>query len=558
MESNNKFKFNFYEWERKLKGKPFLRQPFGGKWEEYTWGETGQMARKLATGLKTLGLPPKSHIGLMSKNCREWIIADLAIYMAGYVSVPFFPNLNSKELQSLLQFGDVSALFMGKVNTWDEIKNGIPDDMPLIAFPHYKDCSKISEGHQWFDFINQFEPQQEDFYPDRSDMWTIIFTSGTTGTPKGVVLDYQTNENTECLTTPEHNPLRVDFNGKNSFFSYLPLNHIAERIVVEFTCFRYGGTISFTESLETFAQNLGSVQPTVFFGVPRIYTKFQMGILSKFPQEKLNKLLSIPIVSSLLKMVLKKKLGLSKAKAIVTGAAPMQESQRVWYRSLGVKITNGYGMTENCAICTQLPGEITDKPGSVGKAQPEVDIKIDSETGEILMRGPYVMKEYYNDPETTNNTIKNGWLYTGDRGRIDDEGNLYITGRVKDTFKTTTGEFVEPGRIEALFGDVTEFEQICVAGFGIASPILLAVPSEGANSIDKDTLKQQLSSKLESVNKDQVSHRKVSTIVIMKEAWTPDNGILTPTMKIKRVKIDEKFMSKYNEWHENSEAIIWE
>ena len=558
MESNNKFKFNFYEWERRLKDKPFLRQPFGDKWEEYTWGETGQMARKLATGLKTLGLPPKSHIGLMSKNCREWIIADLAIYMAGYVSVPFFPNLNSKELQSLLQFGDVSALFMGKVNAWDEIKNGIPDDMPLIAFPHYKDCSKISEGHQWFDFINKFEPQQGDFYPDRSDMWTIIFTSGTTGTPKGVVLDYQTNENTECLTTPEHNPLRVDFNGKNSFFSYLPLNHIAERIVVEFTCFRYGGTISFTESLETFAQNLGSVQPTVFFGVPRIYTKFQMGILSKFPQEKLNKLLSIPIVSSLLKMVLKKKLGLSKAKSIVTGAAPMQESQRVWYRSLGVNITNGYGMTENCAICTQLPGEITDKPGSVGKAQPEVDIKIDSETGEILMRGPYVMKEYYNDPETTNNTIKNGWLYTGDRGRIDDEGNLYITGRVKDTFKTTTGEFVEPGRIEALFGDVTEFEQICVAGFGIASPILLAVPSEGANSIDKDTLKQQLSSKLESVNKDQVSHRKVSTIVIMKEAWTPDNGILTPTMKIKRVKIDEKFMSKYNEWHENSEAIIWE
>ncbi|MEO2056957.1 MAG: AMP-binding protein [Flavobacteriaceae bacterium] len=558
MESNNKFKFNFYEWERKLKDKPFLRQPFGGKWEEYTWRETGQMARKLATGLKTLGLPPKSHIGLMSKNCREWIIADLAIYMAGYVSVPFFPNLNSKELQSLLQFGDVSALFMGKVNTWDEIKNGIPDDMPLIAFPHYKDCSKISEGHQWFDFINQFEPQQEDFYPDRSDMWTIIFTSGTTGTPKGVVLDYQTNENTECLTTPEHNPLRVDFNGKNSFFSYLPLNHIAERIVVEFTCFRYGGTISFTESLETFAQNLGSVQPTVFFGVPRIYTKFQMGILSKFPQEKLNKLLSIPIVSSLLKMVLKKKLGLSKAKSIVTGAAPMQESQRVWFRSLGVNITNGYGMTENCAICTQLPGEITDKPGSVGKAQPEVDIKIDSETGEILMRGPYVMKEYYNDPETTNNTIKNGWLYTGDRGRIDDEGNLYISGRVKDTFKTTTGEFVEPGRIEALFGDVTEFEQICVAGFGIASPILLAVPSEGANSIDKDTLKQQLSNKLESVNKDQVSHRKISTIVIMKEAWTPDNGILTPTMKIKRVKIDEKFMSKYNEWHENSEAIIWE
>ena len=558
MDSNNKFNFNFYKWEKTLGNKPFLRQPFGDKWEEYTWQETGQMARKLATGLKSLGLPPKSHIGLMSKNCREWIIADLAIYMAGYVSVPFFPNLNSQELKSLLHFGDVSALFIGKVEAWDEIKKGVPEDMPLITFPHYKGCSKISEGHQWFDFINQFEPQQEDYYADHSDTWTIIFTSGTTGTPKGVVLDFQTNESTYSIMAPDHNPLQVDFNGNNTFFSYLPLNHIAERIVVEGTCFRYGGTISFTESIETFAQNLGSVQPTVFFGVPRIYTKFQSGILAKFPQKKLDRLLSIPVVSFLLKKVLKKKLGLSKAKAIVSGAAPMQESQRVWYRNLGVKITNGYGMTENCAICTQLPGEITDKPGSVGKAQPKVDIKIDSETGEILMRGPYVMKGYYNDPETTNNTIKNGWLYTGDRGRIDDEGNLYITGRVKDAFKTTTGEFVEPGKIEALFGDVTEFEQMCVVGFGISKPILLVVLSEAASLIDKDILKQQLSNKLESVNKDQVSHRKVSTIIIMKEAWTPDNGLCTPTLKIKRVKIDEKFMSRYAEWNDNSEVVVWE
>ena len=174
------------------------------------------------------------------------------------------------------------------------------------------------------------------------------------------------------------------------------------------------------------------------------------------------------------------------------------------------------------------------------------------------MRGPYVMRGYYNDSETTNNTIINGWLYTGDRGRIDDEGNLYITGRVKDAFKTTTGEFVEPGKIEALFGDITEFEQMCIVGFGIAQPILLVVLSEGGNSIDKEMLKKQLADKLQSINKDQVSHRKVSTIVIMKEAWTPENGLCTPTLKIKRVKMDERFMSKYSQWHENSSVIVWE
>ena len=131
------FDFKFYEWEEKFKDRPFLRQPFGDKWEEYTWGEVGQMARKLATGLRSLGLRDRAHIGLISKNCREWIIADLAIIMAGYVSVPFFPSLKGKELAYVMDFGDVDALFVGKIETWEEIKNHLPKDMPLIAFPTF-------------------------------------------------------------------------------------------------------------------------------------------------------------------------------------------------------------------------------------------------------------------------------------------------------------------------------------------------------------------------------------------------------------------------------------
>lgn len=551
------FDFKFYEWEKRFNDKPFLRQPFGNTWEEYTWGEVGQMARKLATGLKSLGLRENAHIGLISKNCREWIIADLAIVMAGYISVPFFPNLTSKELKTLLEFGDVDMLFAGKVEDWEEQHKGVPKDMPIIAFPQYKNHSKIDRGYQWLDFIHQHEPLQNPHQPKMSDTWTIIFTSGTTGQPKGVVLDYLANSKTAVLTLAS-NPLKVDFNGKNDFFSYLPLNHIAERIVVEFAVFRFGGTVSFAESLDTFAQNLQDTQPTVFFAVPRIWTKFQMGILTKLPQEKLNKLLKIPLLSTFLKNKFKKALGLSRARAIVSGAAPMLETQRAWFRQIGIFITNGYGMTENCAITTQLDARITHKPGSVGLAQPEVEIKTDPKTSEIMMRGPFVMKEYYKQPELTKAVMTADWLHTGDQGHIDEEGFLFITGRVKDMFKTSKGKYIEPLVLEANFADIVEFEQICVAGLGLPQPILLGVLSEIGLAIDRTELTHMLASRLEKVNAELSGYKKISTIIIVKDAWTIENGLTTPTLKIKRNQIDKNYQENYTTWHNAKENILFE
>ncbi len=558
MSINNKYHFKFYDWEEKFKNKPFLRQPFGDDWEEYSWGQTGLMARKLATGLKSLGLPKGSHIGLMSKNCREWIIADLAIIMAGYVSVPFFPNLKSNEIKNLLEFGDVKALFVGKVEDWAEIKKGISDDIPIIAFPHYEHNSKIDKGYQWSEFIEKHEPQMENYHPNLDDVWTIIFTSGTTGNPKGVVLNYKINQNTDVMYTKEYNPLCVDFKGNNTFFSYLPMNHIAERIAIEFTAFKNGGVISFTESIDTFVKNLSEVQPSVFFGVPRIYTKFQLGILSNFSQKKLDLLLSIPVLSIFIKNILKKKLGLGKAKVIVSGAAAMQVAQRDWFKKIGVNITIGYGMTENCAVTTQLPGSNFNKPGSVGTVQPNVEIKIDQNTEEILMRGPYVMLGYYNDTETTNNTIKNGWLHTGDKGLIDSDGHLYITGRVKDTFKTSKGEFIDPAKIEAKFGEVEYFDQICVVGLGVPQPLMLVNISDIGKKLKEEELINKLIEKLESVNSELFNYKRVSTIIICKDNWTPQNGILTPTMKIKRGNVDKTYLDKYDKWHNEDQKIIWE
>ena len=558
MSTNNKFYFKFYDWEEKFKDKPFLRQPFGDSWDEYTWGETGQLARRLATGLKSLGLNKGSHIGLISKNCREWIIADLAIIMAGYVSVPFFPNLKSTEIKSLIEFGEVSALFVGKLENWEEMKNGVDKDLPIIAFPHYENNSIVSEGFQWDEFISKFEPQRENYHPNLDDVWTIIFTSGTTGNPKGVVLSFKINQSTDVMYTKNYNPLCVDFDGNNSFFSYLPLNHIAERIAIEFTAFKNGGVISFTESIETFVKNLSDVQPSVFFGVPRIYTKFQLGILSKFNQKKLDILLAIPLLSNIIKKKLKKALGLYNAKVVVSGAAAMQIAQRNWFRKIGVNITIGYGMTENCAITTQLPGSNFTKPGSVGKVQPQVEIKIDDSTEEVLMRGPYMMLGYFNDKIITNNTIKDGWLHTGDKGRIDSDGYLYITGRVKDTFKTSKGEFIDPGKIEAMFGEVDFFDQICVVGLGIPQPIMLVNISEVGKKLEKNDSENKLTEKLNSVNELSFNYKKVAKIIICKDLWTPENEILTPTMKIKRGNVDKLYQDNYLDWYNNSKKIVWE
>ena len=549
------FDFPFYNWEKKLKNKPFLKQPFGNLWENYTWDQVGNMARKLSTGLKSMGLPEKSHIGLVSKNCREWIIADLAISMSGHISVPFFPTLKSYEIEKLLDFGDVSALFVGKLENWEEMKQGVRDDMPIIAFPHYKDHSKISEGKQWYDFINEFDAQTEDFKPKLKDIWTIIFTSGTTGDPKGVVLTYETLYNTKRITE-DGNPLKVDFSGNNDFISYMPLNHIFERVVIEHSAFRFGGTISFVESLETFGQNLNDVKPTAFQGVPRIYSKFQEKILMKMSQKKLSTLLKIPIISFILKKKLRGALGMSRVRSLVTGAAAMPLELRDWYKSIGIYITNGYGMTENCATCTNLNPYQPLGRGSVGKATSGVDLKI-SEQGEILMKGPFTLTCYYKNEEITNQTLRDGWLYTGDKGYIDDDGFLYITGRVKDIFKTSKGKYIEPGVLETYFGNINEFSQLCVVGLACDQPLLMAVPSELAIK-NKESVSIKLAKILEEVNEKLDNYKKISKIILVKEDWVPENGMTTPTLKIKRAKIDEKFSDKYGEWEKSENTVIWE
>ena len=545
----------FYEFEKDKANEVYLKQPINGVWKTYTWAEVGQQVRSMAAALKAMDLPQHSHIGILSKNCAHWIMADLAIMMSGHVSVPFYATLTAESLKEVLTLSETKVLFLGKLETWEQQKAGLLDDIHCITFPHHPGNSEITGYETWDDLVAKNEPLTFEYYPTLEDLYTIIYTSGTTGTPKGVMLDYgavaRLLENER-----QSNMLKLFEGNEHRFFSYLPLNHIAERNIVEAASLSTGGSVSFVESLDTFAQNLKETQPTVFLAVPRIWTKFQLGILGKMPQNRLDLLLKIPFINNVIRKKIKSGLGLDKAKILLTGAAPMPTHLLKWYQTLDMKVQEVYGMTENCAGCTMMPADGI-QYGTVGKPLANVTLKIEAETGEVLAKAPWNMLGYYNAPEQSAEVLRDGWIHTGDQGEITADGYLKLTGRVKDSFKTAKGKYVIPSPIEAKFAVNNFIEQICVVGLGLPQPIALVNLSEIGLAESDATVKASLEESLSVINAKLDSYKKVKKIIVMKEAWSVENDILTPTLKIKRNVLDKKFLERYNDWYEEKGAVIW-
>lgn len=546
---------HFYHWEKSEPDRPFLRQPVGEQWQVLSFAQAGEQARRIATHLRKTGLKVGDHVGIYSKNCQHWILADLAIMMGGFVSVPFYASLPKDQLAEVIGLADLKALFIGRLEEWGDKAEVIDEQLQIVRFPHYHGDPQVHVGQQWDSLIEANQPLNEVIVPAPDDLWTIKFTSGTTGKPKGVML---THNAPALLMQNERECARLGlFETPNlSFFSFLPLNHVGERLGIEVSAMTIGGQISFAENLDSFPANIRDTQPSLLFAVPRIWTVFYQGVTAKIPEKRLNTLLKIPLVSALLRKKLRKAMGLSNLKIALTGAAITPAFIKEFYAKLGIHLVEAYGMTEVCgSIVSGIDPQ--DPRDSVGKVIPFAEVKIDPTNQEILMKSPYMMKGYYKEPEKTAEVLQQGWLRSGDKGTMTEDGYLYVTGRVNDAFKTAKGSYVTPNPLEEVIAANQFVEQVCVVGLGIPQPIALINTSVAAQDCSKAEVEQSILKTIQELNKTRAKFERISTAVVQSEAWSPSNGLLTPTLKVRRGEIDEQYSRDYLDWHEHGDVVLW-
>ena len=547
-----------YHWERSSPDRTTLTQPMGdGSVKTWTWAQVADETRRMAAFLRAQGWEPGSKVAILSKNCAWWLMSDLAIWMAGYVSVPLYPTLAPETIGQILAHSEAKACFIGKLDGWDHMKPGVPAGLPSYSYPlSPADARSAYEG--WDAIVARSTPLPGQPLRQPDELATLIYTSGTTGAPKGVMHSF--GNFAWAITSGLQ---RVPINGQDRMLSYLPLAHVVERVLVEHGWLQTGMDLYFAESLETFAADLQRARPTVFFSVPRLWVKFQQGVHHKMAPAKLQRLLGIPLIGTLVRRKVKKALGLDQCRIAAGGAAPMPLALLDWYRRLGLAINEGYGMTENLAIShITVPGQ--DQRGSVGPVYQGVEHRIAPDTGEIQMRSPALMLGYYKEPELTRASFTgDGWLKTGDKGRIDEHGCLHITGRVKDLFKTSKGKYVAPAPIEDKLVMHESVEACVVSGANLGQPLGIVMLNADATASAREAagrsaIEASLTQHLKAINATLDPHEQLQCIVVSNMAWSVDNDIVTPTFKVKRNRIEDLYARHFEAWEASGASVIWQ
>ncbi len=552
-----------YQWEKTSPDKLLFTQPYegaakgGGAVRTWTWKQAMDETRRMAAHLKSLNLPKGSHIALISKNTAQWLMTDWAIWMAGHVSVPLYPTLAAETIRQILEHSEAKLLFVGKLDGWDGMKAGVPKGLPCITHP-LAPANAVPGAPAWDELIKKHAPLAGEPVRPADEMSTIMYTSGTTGMPKGVMHSFGTFA---WSVTSGLKRISLDSNGR--MLSYLPLSHIAERTLVEHGVMSTGMQVFFAESLDTFTLDLQRALPTVFFSVPRLWVKFQQGINHKMPPAKLDRLLKLPIIGGLVRKKVLTALGLNKCTFAAGGAAPMPPDLLRWYNKLGLDLVEVYGMTENCGVShATLPGK--QRPGTVGLPYDGVQCRLDPANGEIQMKSGGLMLGYYKEPELTKAAFTDdGWLKTGDKGALDAEGNLKITGRVKDLFKTSKGKYVAPAPIEDRLVMNELVEACAVTGANLGQPLgIVMLNLEGItkakNADGRKEIESSLSAHLATINDKLDPHEQMDCLVVVTEPWSVDNGFITPTFKVKRNRIEEVYGPNYEKWVGARKKVIWQ
>ncbi|MFC3202319.1 AMP-binding protein [Alteromonas oceani] len=523
-----------------------LVQPVEGSYHTYSWAEVASQVRKLAWRLSNMGLDKGSRIAILSKNCAEWLMADLAIMLAGHVSVPIFATAGEDTIRYVLRHADVKVVFVGKLDDGPKQATAIDDEITTVSFPY----PGVKTTYSWAEF-SHCDSFTDSPTPAADELMTIIYTSGSTGSPKGVMHSYSAMAWAGAQAKTD-----LSLGEDDRLLSYLPLAHITERVLIEMAALQSGMTLYFIESLDTFQRDVQECQPTLFVSVPRLWTKFQHGILHKLSQTKLNILLRIPVVNGVIKNKIRNGLGLSQTKLCASGSAPLPPVITAWFEKLGIEICEGWGMTENAALGTACLPFRKDKIGCIGRPWGGVSLKL-SEQQELLSKSPGNMMGYYLDPERTAEAFTgDGYLRTGDKAIADGDGYYSITGRIKDIFKTAKGKYVTPAPIEAKLMENSVIEQVCVTGASLPQPIALLVLSEEAQEQSKNQITASLQQTLNKINGGLESHQRLDHLVVMAEPWTIENDLLTPTLKVKRHVLEERFPEVIHQAY--NDKVVWQ
>ncbi len=506
--------------------KVWLRERLGETFTEWTWQQAYEQISTVAAWLEQRYGSAKTNIALLSRNRAHWFFADLAIIGSGNVTVPLFTTLNENNARYILEFAKVRVLILGETTNWDVIRPILPEGIEIITLPGV-DCDLPCR--KWDDIVAESVGLEPQYQADFEDLVSIVFTSGTTGVPKGSL---QTHRSSVVPVDRMRN--KVDLPDDARAFSYLPLAHIAERHLVEFFSVMRGSQVTFNESLETLIRDLAEVQPHFLFGAPRVWELLQQAVIASFgSDQKLRQALAADRSGTSQKI--REMLGVQHANYLLSGAAPAATSMLEWYSNLGMDLVEGFGQTEAMALLANS-GE-DNRIGSVGKAIEEVDVKIGANE-ELLIRADGLSPGYYKMPEKTAELWQDGWLHTGDKARLDEDGYVYLVGRVKDYFKTIHGKFVAPAPIENDFAACTVVEQLCLLGRGYSKTVMVCVVTA---QHDKTTLEQAILEQLTAVNTSVNKHEKIGAIMITSEPWTIENGVLTPTLKIRRDEVEARF-----------------
>jgi long-chain acyl-CoA synthetase len=540
-----------YRWGRERADQIFLTQPLPGNVRNWTWGQALNEARRVAGYLSAQPWDPGSRVAILSKNSAWWIMADLAIWMSGHVSVPVYPSLRAQTVRQILEHSGAKACFLGPVEP-EAAPACEGRGIPWIGLPNADAETDLG----WDSLIESSLPISGQPSRGADELATIIYTSGTTGAPKGVMHRFLGfAHDAEALGDV------LGLRERQRVLSYLPLAHILERAGNEMPSLRLGNHVFFTAGIETFLEDLERARPTVFLSVPRLLVKFQQGVFAKMPKEKLDRLLRLPGVRAYVKHRILRQLGLNRVDHAACGGAPIPPEILLWYRKVGLRLGEGYGMTET--MITHLPRPEAVRAGCVGPAIGGVEQRVTPE-GELLVRSPMNMLGYYREPELTAAAFTpDGFFRTGDLATVDPDGQVRIIGRLKEQFKTSKGKYVAPAPIESRLMEHPAVEACCILGSGEPSPFAVVVLAAAVRErcVDPDERKvveTGLATCVEQINAELDVFERLSMVVVVNGPWTIGNGFMTPTLKIKRGSVEGTYQRLVGEWKAQGGLVVWE